>query len=340
MEFIQESLFGKMYPERSPVTTDKILGQCSKKSFTPKFQCLSLEDGQPQEWSEGTGVVLRGEWSMRNIGESPSVGVESTLSQILEDNVPQKYYLSVKACLGILRRAEKRGKKLPPLLEMALRQQSQCELEKDAPGGKGQLLSPERSLTLSCNNDQYLFVPQIVGSLQASGAKQYFCNNQAVDQGHLICEPQLFDMTHADEVMRPVKDGISPTLNARIGTGGNQVPVLMEPIPINDKATRYMSGGKTRNQDGSGNGFGVGKPGDPMPTLTVGDRHAVFTTASFLNYAVRRLTPTECEKLQGLPDGWTSGGSDSARYKAIGNGLAVVNPRWILQQVRKVLDRG
>ena len=41
-----------------------------------------------------------------------------------------------------------------------------------------------------------------------------------------------------------------------------------------------------------------------------------------LLYKVRRLTPTECERLQGLPDGYTSGGSDSARYKALGNGMA------------------
>lgn len=64
------------------------------------------------------------EFLMRNIGESPSVAVESTLSQILEDNVPEKYYLSQKACEGILRRAERRGKKLPDVLKTALEQQS------------------------------------------------------------------------------------------------------------------------------------------------------------------------------------------------------------------------
>jgi DNA (cytosine-5)-methyltransferase 1 len=48
-----------------------------------------------------------------------------------------------------------------------------------------------------------------------------------------------------------------------------------ETIPINDKATRYKGGGDTRKDDGSGNGLGVGKDGDPAPTLTSGDRHAV-----------------------------------------------------------------
>jgi DNA (cytosine-5)-methyltransferase 1 len=92
---------------------------------------------------------------------------------------------------------------------------------------------------------------------------------------NLVIEPQLYDMTHADEVMRPVQKGLSPTLNSRMGTGGNQVPVMMQPIPIHDKATRHKGGGPTRKNDGAANGFGVGKPGDVMPTLGTGDRHAV-----------------------------------------------------------------
>lgn len=47
-------------------------------------------------------------------------------------------------------------------------------------------------------------------------------------------------------------------------------------IPINDKATRCTGGGPTRNRDGAGNGLGIGKDGDPSPTLTAGDRHGVM----------------------------------------------------------------
>jgi DNA (cytosine-5)-methyltransferase 1 len=50
-------------------------------------------------------------------------------------------------------------------------------------------------------------------------------------------------------------------------------------IPINDKATRFKGGGDTRHDDGAGNGLGVGKPGDPAPTMTAGDRHAVAAYA-------------------------------------------------------------
>jgi hypothetical protein len=59
---------------------------------------------------------------MLNTGESPSAAVASTLSSILEANAPEKYYLSAKACEGILRRAERRGKQLPPMLKEALLQ--------------------------------------------------------------------------------------------------------------------------------------------------------------------------------------------------------------------------
>ena len=66
--------------------------------------------------------ALRTELSTLNTGESPSDAVESMLSSILEVNAPEKYSLSPRACEGILRRAERRGKKLPEMLELALRQ--------------------------------------------------------------------------------------------------------------------------------------------------------------------------------------------------------------------------
>ncbi|MFR7950131.1 MAG: hypothetical protein ACLU4W_03465 [Acutalibacteraceae bacterium] len=62
---------------------------------------------------------------MPNTGECPSAAVESRLSWILEAIVPPKYYLTPKACNGILRRAERRGKPLPEALESALRYQAE-----------------------------------------------------------------------------------------------------------------------------------------------------------------------------------------------------------------------
>lgn len=69
--------------------------------------------------------ALRGECSTRNTGESPNVAVESRLSQILEATPHGKYRLSSKACQGILRRAERRGKALPGILKAVLLTQSE-----------------------------------------------------------------------------------------------------------------------------------------------------------------------------------------------------------------------
>ena len=62
-----------------------------------------------------------------NGGAYPKGENASTLSQILQTTVPQKYYLSPKACLGILRRASVRGKELPPVLKAALERQAAAE---------------------------------------------------------------------------------------------------------------------------------------------------------------------------------------------------------------------
>jgi DNA (cytosine-5)-methyltransferase 1 len=114
-------------------------------------------------------------------------------------------------------------------------------------------------------------------------------------------------------------------------------------IPIHDQATRH-SGKRGEKRDGKGNGLGIGKDGAPMNTLTRGDRHAVS-----YDMKVRRLTPRECERLQGFPDDWTKiewrGKKpelcpDAPRYKAMGNSMAVPVMRWIGQQINQVHKEG
>ena len=79
---------------------------------------------QPPGRSWQTISVSHGGYLMRSTGESPNVENVSTLSQILQAGAPEKYYLSPKACLGILRRASVRGKELPELLRKALERQA------------------------------------------------------------------------------------------------------------------------------------------------------------------------------------------------------------------------
>ena len=132
---------------------------------------------------------------------------------------------------------------------------------------------------------------------------------------------------------------VAPTLPARAGTGGNNLPIVKHTIPIHDQATRY-SGKRDDKTDGKGNGLGVGKEGEPSNTLTKNDRHAVFS-----QNVVRRLTPVECERLQGFPDNWTKipwkgkpkeDCPDGHRFKAMGNSMAVPVMRWIGEGIELV----
>lgn len=91
----------------------------------PLFLSLRTDGQQPDAspmWEEN-GALL-GAFSMLSFGECPSVENASHLSQILEASPHPKYSLSAKACLGIVRRAERRGKELPPLLKTALLNQA------------------------------------------------------------------------------------------------------------------------------------------------------------------------------------------------------------------------
>ena len=80
-------------------------------------------------------------------------------------------------------------------------------------------------------------------------------------------------------------------------------------------------------QNGPG-GKGWGDVDNPMFTLTKTDVHGVAETAT-----VRRLTPVECERLQGFPDNWTEGQADSHRYKQMGNAVAVPVVEWVMARL-------
>lgn len=118
--------FGKTSQEHSAVQRARTSERSSKKLSalrTAPVMCLDLTPGNGNllglpYWEIGSAWL--GECWMLNTGESPNVAVESSLSQILQDAPHPKYYLSKTACLGILRRAEARGKELPPQLRKAL----------------------------------------------------------------------------------------------------------------------------------------------------------------------------------------------------------------------------
>ena len=132
--FDRDTWCGKMFPEHSvPATPREKTSESSlkkspgSKSRTPLF--LDLRGGR---WSH-SGCIMGERWSLAwrvhdaQFWESPKEENASRLSQILEDTAHPKYSLSAKACLGILRRAEKRGKELPSELREALEWQAGCD---------------------------------------------------------------------------------------------------------------------------------------------------------------------------------------------------------------------
>jgi DNA (cytosine-5)-methyltransferase 1 len=183
--------------------------------------------------------------------------------------------------------------------------------------------------------DEWFIETSVVGALdtECGGNKM---NHQTINSGHLLPVSSFYESSLAQYR----EANVSGTIKASGGVaGGGSETFLAQPIPIHDQATRHAgkNGDKTM---GKGNGLGIGQPGDPMNTLTKGDSHAVFQSM-----AVRRLTPVECERLQGFPDGYTNipwrkaaESPDGPRYKALGNSWAVPVVAWLGQRIKDQLQ--
>ena len=421
---------------------------------------------------------LGGVW-MLNTGVSPNDARESSLSQILQDAPPIKYYLSPKACLGILRRASERGKALPLKLERALKIQAglmrpdgqptdlnayhinQRDEGIDLHGVSGALmattnmqmqtfvtqpddtvegfdgyngdLTGDVAATLGANcgmstgrngvmafaanqRDEVRDLHDVAGALNAQpGMKQQtfvaaafsagagasagsigygeelaptlkgsasgncmpsvLCLN---DQGGSVMEcsedvsgtlraqehghqPLVYE-NHGIDARYTGPHQVVPTMSARYGTGGNNVPL------VEQEETFCITGNAIDRQPQNG-GNGIGYQRDIAYTLTATDHHAVYSRqrvddfrengvvstqsarqhkdatdlvcqkAEAYAYLIRRLTPLECERLQGFPDGWTDipDASDSARYKALGNSVAIPCVEFIMGRIAAAL---
>lgn len=125
-----KSQFGKMFTELIARHREKISEQSSKpygKSAKEVIAFLDLrktnQDGNAGPVSDVSWEIISlslGEDLMLNFGEFPKDASVCSLSSILEDNVPEKYFWGERACRGILRRSEEKGKPLDPLLKQAL----------------------------------------------------------------------------------------------------------------------------------------------------------------------------------------------------------------------------
>ena len=197
---------------------------------------------------------------------------------------------------------------------------------------------------------------------------------RAQEHGH---QPSILDMSHACDVIRDCGE-VAPSLQARMGTGGNQIPLTYQ------KTTGTLSpgahAGSYNGQDAYNNMLVVSseihpalraKANDPYRTDMAayvasvdcrnfreggeingtlqakesGGQSLNLNNTIRQNMVVRRLTPLECERLQGFPDHWTDLGewtdskgkrhkdADSPRYKALGNSIALPPWKWLLKRL-------
>ncbi len=362
-----------------------------------------------------------------NTGAAPRRPIRVSLSGILEAYPSLKYYLSKTACLGILRRAFERGKKLPKMLARALKIQAglmrpdgqltnmQMQTFVTQPNGAAEGFDGYNGVMAFAANqrDEVRDLHDVAGALGAqpgmkqqtfvagfsagAGAKaggigykesvaptlkgspsgncmpSIICLN---DQGGSVMECSenvsgtLRAQEHGHQPLVYENHGIDsrytgphkvvPTMSARYGTGGNNIPL------VEQNAGAICIAGNIVDRQPQNGGNGLGCQEDLAYTLTATDRHAVVelyqktvgalcrgdekgignqyvsqdkciinASCSETHHLIRRLTPLECERLQGFPDGWTDipGASDSARYKALGNSVAIPCVEFIMSRI-------
>lgn len=170
---------------------------------------------------------------------------------------------------------------------------------------------------------------------------------------HVPCA--VLDMSHACDVIRDCGE-VAPSLQARMGTGGNQIPLTygIGNGQVNEAAVMAEEVSQTLNtmHDAQAVLCGVSCP-EKAHTLNAKancDFRGDSETYPVQNRVVRRLPPLECERLQGFPDGWTDigdwvktdkrgrkikvkGSADSPRYKALGNSIALPPWKWLLKRL-------
>ena len=126
------------------------------------------------------------------------------------------------------------------------------------------------------------------------------------------------------------------TLTSRMGTGGNNVSGVATIFSHTQGLDAQPSETVSPTLRAGGAGMAVAYDefndsiGDTHHTLRAGTKQS---TGVIMESNVRRLTPVECERLQGFPDDWTAGQSDSTRYKQMGNAVAVPVVEWIVQNI-------
>lgn len=213
-----------------------------------------------------------------------------------------------------------------------------------AGGGKGALVQTEKVGTLSTLQDQTLFQPvyclagNIIDRSETAGAN-----------GSGVKENQSYTLNTVDRPAVAYK-----AFDARGNGDGKTVPTITG--DHESRVTDYTAI-ITERQTFSEQSYHYYKKSDKSSTLkakagNIGNGSESLIAEKAIHWIVRRLTPTECERLQGYPDGWTDIGewtdtkgkkhkaADSPRYKALGNSIALPQWFWIAQKMKQYLPAG
>lgn len=184
-------------------------------------------------------------------------------------------------------------------------------------GGKGALVQIEKSATLSTLQDQTLIC---------------LADNTSLHNSKQKISPVVFE-SHSQDARYTQQGNTSPACTAQWGTGGNNMPLVAE-----KKAFAMQRIGEYKESEQA----------STMKSRDYKDATDLIAEKETKNlqWIVRRLTPVECERLQGFPSGWTDIGewvdengkkhkpADSPRYKALGNSIALPQWHWIFQKMK------
>ena len=383
--------------ERRKERTSALSWRRSQELIAVPYMYLDLTPGHGNLLGDFTWEIRSpwlGERLTLNTGVSPRGARGSSLSQILEDSVPKKYYLTPTACLGILRRARERGKELPLRLKLAL--EIQAGVRKPTPEVMAMLRGNINAYHINQRNEG-IDLGELSGALMATQNMQMqtfvagfsagagasagsIGYNEAVaptlkggasgnSMPSVLCVGERAKVyeNHGIDARYTGPYDVAPTVTARYGTGGNNTPL------VQDDADCICIAGNAIDRQPQNGGNGIGWQRDISYTLTATDRHSVYvrqrvdqfknddvaSTESARQHKdatdlvmdtvgqmelplqlIRRLTPLECERLQGFPDGWTDlpGASDAARYKALGNSVAIPCVMFLMQGIRYAVE--
>ena len=244
-------------------------------------------------------------------------GNVSSLSGILEANVPKEYFLSERATQNLMNHKEKHKAKGNGFGTHIAKRDSDKVHTIDATyykGGHGSMIAEKESKVVNIQTSGRGNGKVETRVREGFGQVGRGSGGNTRQQKTLVME-KVFDGSQGMRVYNT--NGTSVSLNAHGGGQGAKTGLYVIPVLTPDRAKKRQNGRRFK------------KDGEPAFTITAVDKHGVMIGSDGENYKIRRLTPLECERLQGFDDYWTLSQykgkpmSDSQRYAQCGNAVTV-----------------